>query len=498
MKKHKSNIFLYLSIVVVPIILIGLYFFSNSMKNSDLERKKQALWIATIHEQNWDQLIGQTMTSLSILSILVPENLTTPNNMKNLFEQVHNKDPRYGGLYLLDPKGNVVAGSDDLYHHSNLSQIDYIHEAIDTKDSVISNHQESLRNQKIIGLATPVFDQKHSLIGFLIAHLRFDYMLNLMEELTPEAKICVMNSHNHIIMKMNIRDSEISNRKQWVTKPINRLPWSIMVKYPNRNMWAFEKDFGIHLLFLIILTHVFFLLIKYLLLKKQAQDERRQIEQQKLELVGTLAASTAHEIRNPLTGIKGLLQLLGEKYHSEEDHFYFEVIDKELNRINEIVSEFLILGKPTAQRMDAINIGEILLELKPLIETDGNTHNSRCVWYIPPQPVIVECIEDQMKQVILNLTKNAFEAIEIEGIVKIKLFYTADTCNIEITDNGKGMSREEINKIFYPFYTSKDTGTGLGLVVCKRIVTSIGGHILVSSAEGVGTTFTIVLPLKGK
>jgi two-component system, sporulation sensor kinase D len=109
----------------------------------------------------------------------------------------------------------------------------------------------------------------------------------------------------------------------------------------------------------------------------------------------------------------------------------------------------------------------------------------------------VKCVKDQLKQVILNITKNAFESIPIEaqGIVRADLHSSGNWCTLTITDNGKGISKSELKKIFNPFYTSKDTGTGLGLVVCKRIIESFGGSIDISSMESVGTTVQICLPL---
>ena len=245
----------------------------------------------------------------------------------------------------------------------------------------------------------------------------------------------------------------------------------------------------------LIIAHVFYLLLKYFLLKKQAREEKNQNEAQKLELVGTLAASTAHEIRNPLTGVKGLIQLLSEKYTAPEDHYYFDVIHKELDRINAIVSEFLILGKPTMQKLEVVNLTETIDELRPIIVSDGHLHHVDCVWCLPTEPVNVECVKDQMKQVVLNITKNAFESIDGKGTLEITLKKQDQACKIKITDNGKGIPQEELKKIFQPFYTSKETGTGLGLVVCKRIIHSFGGTIQVESQINTGTTFTIHLPL---
>jgi two-component system, sporulation sensor kinase D len=208
-----------------------------------------------------------------------------------------------------------------------------------------------------------------------------------------------------------------------------------------------------------------------------------------------LAASTAHEIRNPLTGIKGLIQLLSEKYQTEKDQQYFSVINQEINRINQIVSEFLILGKPTIQKREIIDIREIFLELRPLIESEAMLSNITWSHHFPSQPVHIVCSKDQMKQVILNVVKNAFESMNGGGTLLIEVSNIKDKCNIKITDSGIGIPKENLAKLFDPFYTLKESGTGLGLAVCKTIIQSFGGSIQITSEENKGTVVNIYLPL---
>ncbi|WHY87889.1 sensor histidine kinase [Neobacillus novalis] len=499
MKIHKGNLFIYLVIVIIPAFLLGLYYFYDILKENDNGRKKEALWVASIYQKNWDQFISETMTSLEILSFSVKENLNAPEKVEPLLNQVNQNDPRYGGLYFLNDKGKLAAGTVSLRNEAeaDFSNLLFIQDVIKTKDTIISGQEEILRNnQRIIGLAKPVLDGKENLKAILVADLRIDYMRNLIKVLTPETKLYVVNGEKKTILEMNVSENDWNDDTHWVTTTLDRLPWSIKVKMADRDLKGIGKNFAQVLFIILVVLHVLFLLIEYILLKRHTVNERKQNELQKLELVGTLAASTAHEIRNPLTGVKGLIQLLGEKYTAPEDRYYFEVINSELKRINEIVSEFLILGKPTAQMTEDVNITKTLHELKPLIISEANSHNVECFWHLPDEPVIVKCVKDQIKQVLLNLTKNAFESFESAGALEIKLDHFADFCRLEINDNGIGMSKEVLDKIFHPFYTSKETGTGLGLVICKRIIISFGGTIQIDSKETIGTTVTITLPLK--
>jgi len=495
MKIHKGNVYLYVCIVILPVFIIGFFYFNQILKENDIKRKNDAKWIGSIYQKNWDQFIGETITSLKVLSLSAEENIDELDEIQPLLNQVHQSDPRYGALYLLDGSGKFLKGSDSEQQATNFSKLAYIQEVIKTKDTIISSHQETLRNnQKILGLATPVIDEKNHLTSILVAQLRIDYMKNLMNVLTPETKLFVVNGEGNTILEMNVNNKSIINDNNWITVPMDRLPWTIKVKVADRNIKEIGKTFGKALFITLVITHVLFLLMEYILLRRSTKRERKENEVQKLELVGTLAASTAHEIRNPLTGVKGLLQLLSEKYTDTEDRYYFDVIDSELNRINEIVSEFLILGKPTAQINSNINITETLHELKTLIISEGNSHNVECIWNIPFEAVIVRCVKDQLKQVILNITKNAFESMESSGFLKVNLCILEDFCKLEIIDTGKGISKENLDKIFRPFFTSKETGTGLGLVICQRIINSFGGKIHINSTEAVGTTVEIILP----
>ncbi|MGG3466464.1 ATP-binding protein [Neobacillus pocheonensis] len=496
MRIRKGSILTYLIVVIIPVFLLGVYFYYNILKDNDKNRRDHASWVAFIYQKNWDQFISETVTSLRILSLSAEDNLILPEKMEPLLTRVNQNDPRYGGLYLLDDKGNLLIGTVSLRNDADFSKLNFIQEVINTKDIIISEHEEILKNnQRIIGLATPVLDENHKLKAILVADLRIDYMRNLMKVLTPDTKLYVVNGADNTLLEMNVNRNDLMDSSEWVTYPMDRLPWSIKVKMSERNKNVIIKEMAEYLFILLIITHILFLLIKYILLSIHTGKERKENELQKLELVGTLAASTAHEIRNPLTGVKGLIQLLSEKYTEPDDRYYFDVIDSELKRINEIVSEFLILGKPTAQLMENVNIHEIVHDLRPLIISEANSHNVECVWQISDEPIVVKCVKDQMKQVILNIAKNAFESFESSGTLEIKLQAFADFCKLEISDNGKGIPTDELEKIFRPFFTSKETGTGLGLVICRRIINSFGGTIQINSKETIGTTVEITLPI---
>jgi two-component system, sporulation sensor kinase D len=486
---------LYVLIVIIPSTVISFLFLDMRMKNNLKEESHRTEWVGSIHKTTWNDLISETVTSLDMLSITIETGIDTLEEIQPLLSQAQKTDPRYGGIHLLNSDGDLLTGSNKLVIGTDFSKYSYIQEVIAAKDIVISNQLETLNNgQRVIGIGFPVTNN-HELSYILLAHIRVDYIQNVMKVLTPDDQLYVMNAKGDPIMGLNTQNQEIEESGEWLSIPFDMIPWSMSIKINGQDKKALFKDSAVILVLIGIFFHIFFLFVLYILLKRRAAIEKKQNEIQKLELVGTLAASTAHEIRNPLTGINGLIQLLSEKYTDPQDQFYFTVINKEINRINEIVGEFLILGKPTAQKMESIDLRDVLMELDPLIASEAAYSSITYNKAIPPSHVMILCTKDQMKQVILNVTKNAFESMKPNGSLTISLIKLENTSTITITDTGIGIPKADMDKIFNPFYTSKETGTGLGLVVCKRIIESFNGEISISSKENNGTKVTITLPL---
>lgn len=497
MREKKNNLLLYFTIVVIPICITTFFYINELIRKNEEKRENHAHWIADIHQKSWDQFITETMTSLEVISMITETTSKNPQNIEPLLKKVHLKDPRYGGVYLLNDEGKVIAGSNTHLKDKNLSNKEYIKNVLTTEDSIISSQKETFPNgQRVVGLAIPVLNDDNKLHSVLVAFLRIDYIENVLKVLTPNEKLYVLNDKNLIVMKLNIDGYPNIHAENWYTLPIDRIPWEIRTEIGELKLSYIIDDLLTFFFITLVVCNILFLLIKYYLLKRQAIKERQQNDAHKLELVGTLAASTAHEIRNPLTGIKGLIQLLDEKHQNKEDQYYFSVINQEINRINQIVSEFLILGKPTALKNERIDMRIIFEELHPLITSEANLLNIQWKCALPSEPIFVECTKDQMKQVVLNIVKNAFESMSFEGTLTINVSKELHQCKIRINDTGVGISKENSVKIFDPFFTSKDYGTGLGLVVCKRIVESFGGSIQIISEVNKGTSVVILLPIK--
>lgn len=229
--------------------------------------------------------------------------------------------------------------------------------------------------------------------------------------------------------------------------------------------------------------------------RKQAEAFLQKAE--KLNLVGELAAGMAHEVRNPLTTVKGFLQLsAGNAKKLEEVH---DILLSEIDRIETIIGEFLILAKPQAQRRQKINIKDMLNHIILLAYTQAVISDETIELVIEDGLPEIVGDDNQLKQVFINLIKNAMESMTGGGVVQVNAaIWLEDSTKIIISvkDEGCGMTDEQIAFLGNPFFTTKSNGTGLGLMISYKIVADHQGLIKVQSEVGKGTTFFVILPIE--
>ncbi|MBB3108680.1 signal transduction histidine kinase [Paenibacillus phyllosphaerae] len=228
--------------------------------------------------------------------------------------------------------------------------------------------------------------------------------------------------------------------------------------------------------------------------------EQSAYQNDKLAMLGKIAASIAHEIRNPLTSIRGFIQLLRPHLMQLGKEEYARIILTEIDRANDIIYEFLNSSKPSAPMKQNVHLPSLLQEVILLFESEALMKGSEIQLEAYDEELIASIDVKQVKQVFLNMMRNAMEAIEERGMDirgRIDVVAKREGMHAEITvrDNGKGMDHLTKTRLFDPFFTTKAEGTGLGLAVSYRIVRNHGGSIRVTSNSGEGTDFKIYLPL---
>lgn len=223
---------------------------------------------------------------------------------------------------------------------------------------------------------------------------------------------------------------------------------------------------------------------------KRAQDADA-VESGRVDAVGEMAASMAHEIGNPLNALSLNLQLLRRKYPEEGD---LTIAQRELERLNGIIREFLGAFRPAKAHLAPGFAADPLKDALAALKNVFEDRRIRVALDLPRTMPVVAIDRAQMEQVFFNLMKNALEAMKDGGELTIEIKHDDMSVSVLFRDSGVGMSDEALAHLFEPYRTTKKKGTGLGLMISRRIVAAHGGEIAVASEEGRGTTFTVRLP----
>jgi two-component system, sporulation sensor kinase B len=220
---------------------------------------------------------------------------------------------------------------------------------------------------------------------------------------------------------------------------------------------------------------------------------------EKFTVIGQLAASVAHEIRNPMTSIRGFMQILQTSNRiSLSEKEYLKICIEEVDRANAIIADYLALGKSHSSEKDTLL--DITLELKNAIRSLSSfaTLNNVKIDYQYKLPIHVKGNNSRVQQLFINLIKNGIESSNGNGTISIQVSVNQKYAQISISDDGEGMSQETIDRFGLPFYSTKEKGTGLGLMVCRQVTEEMGGRISVSSTKGVGTIIYLTFPRASK
>ncbi len=223
------------------------------------------------------------------------------------------------------------------------------------------------------------------------------------------------------------------------------------------------------------------------------EAQRQLMLSDKLATVGTLAATLAHEIKNPLASIKGFSQIIGKAIKEKDEEAisdFSAVVPKQLDRINEMIEKLLRLSRPARPEKRPVSVNSVLDEIVKLLERQCIKSGVRVEKDYEGE-LVIDGDANQLTQAFMNIIINSIQAMPGGGELKLKIQNSRFKA-VEITDKGKGIEREKLEHIFDPFFTTKESGTGLGLAVTKKIIDDHGGKIEIESMPGKGTTFRII------
>lgn len=231
--------------------------------------------------------------------------------------------------------------------------------------------------------------------------------------------------------------------------------------------------------------------------RREEQHRLEMARRESLAQLGEMGAMLAHEIRNPLAGIKGYAQVISKKPQDERNGGFAQRIVTETLRLETLVNELLSYAKSDREEMATLNLTEIVWHTAALIRQEAEQLQIKIICECQ-ESIPIDGNRDRLTQVLLNVVKNALQAVPAGGTVRITAGADMRHAHVTVCDNGHGISPEDLSRIFEPFFTTKARGTGLGLALCRKIVEEHEGTITVHSVVGEGTAVTITIPSRQK
>ncbi|ANS73619.1 PAS domain-containing sensor histidine kinase [Paenibacillus yonginensis] len=350
---------------------------------------------------------------------------------------------------------------------------------------------------------------------FVAAQLKKNKYENVLQHLDNgivlfncDGQITFANSLMASLLELRAQDMIGCNIRQLIALPqLRRSKWKWILQvyremmHNHKTKFEIRDDYGKYWMVLVTYAEDLDgdLLISFKDISDYKRIEETASQNDKLAILGKISAAIAHEIRNPLTAIRGFIQLLRPHLLQLGKDEYARIILMEIDRTNDIIHEFLNSSKPSAPEKAVLRLSSLLRQTVLLTESEALMKDCEISLQSEQEEMLIAIDAKQMKQVFLNLIKNALDAIEEidgrKGEIHIRAKSEGSNAIISIRDNGSGMEQASLKRLADPFFTTKEKGTGLGLSESYRIIKNHGGSIQVESSIGVGTTFIISLPL---
>ncbi|MDQ0484251.1 ATP-binding protein [Guptibacillus hwajinpoensis] len=279
---------------------------------------------------------------------------------------------------------------------------------------------------------------------------------------------------------------------------VNRMYYFVIVlglvcKYAFMGIFTFSPEVAFPIMLLLLFSAVTFIILNRFIsyLKAVEKSYEHSSHNEKLAFIGRIATGVTHEIKNPLTSLKGFVQLQEDEQTYNQKHS--KIMLQELDRLTIIVNDLMILGKPQAINLKSIDLYECVRYVVDLFQQEAENKQITIYTHFEEQGQVLGDA-GRIKQVLLNILKNAIEAMPSGGEVRIKLVKDKEWTTVQIIDRGIGIPEKDIPNLEKAFYSTKENGTGLGLMVSYKIIEEHKGKIRIDSEVGVGTTFSLCFP----
>lgn len=484
MKNIKKNVLYHIILFILMNILIT-YSLAEIEKERIIDEFRRSI---NIYSNQVDSFINESLSITDNLTIAFQYTSAVEKRM----HEIKDIDPRVINIYILDDKNTIVHATSEMLVGSKLKTRAFFTENIqpNSNHASISNVTKNEFNKKVFYISRSVTKLDKQYI--ITMEIDVNTIGAVIDSLQKDTTVTIKDFDGLTIFEsINPHRNSISTSEKFL-----KVPWEITLT-SNRNIYY--DVYSTSLIYTIIASLIFSTLhLLYISYRNKRANEKvlEDINTQRKEIIGLLAANTAHEIKNPLTSIKGFVELLEMQYDSEHKNQKFHIVKSELERINLIVNQFLLLGKPTTVDVERVDAREIIRDILNFLDYDLAIDNIMVVKQFTDEPTLINVSKDQFKQVLINMIQNAKDAMTHSdpAILKITVENNNGFTEIRFIDNGEGMDTDVQQELFNPFFTTKLHGTGLGLPVTKSIVDAHHGLIEVISSKEKGTTFIISFP----
>lgn len=492
-----------------------------------LDKRNQATVIAHYIELNLDN----RLTALAMVANDPDIRSLKPDKMADELKRTVNKLGFFNAV-VFDRNGNFITEAIPEFHIGKVYDQDSFNKVLLGTPTISNRIVYNGLNTAYVSLRVPLFDENGQVKAVLVAGMPISQIADMVNKTMKKSLLgaeeyvfIIDNNLNYIahprLQELYLKEEDNAHgsffqdnidhsieasvldhtEKLYTFTNIEHANWRVVIATPLASLYGsmFKRSLNDLVIFTLL---VIIIGLCYRVLK-QRQAEKLALESlqmERLSCASQMAASIAHEVRNPLTSIKGFIQLIMRKPDRPAPPSYLEVIAAEIERIEKLVTEFQLLARPIKPAIfRPVNMVRVVKDVVMLME--GQAFNKKIELTFEDQldnhlSAIFHTQGDQaqLKQVFINLLRNAIEAVDEAGRINVNLTLRDSMIAVTIKDNGMGMPQEVLLKLGTPFYTTKTNGTGLGLSVCFNIIESHGGKIEVTSQEGRETTFTVLLP----